>query len=323
MPSEQTSWVSSPSPVAIDNINTITTQTNPFYIMRVNEMEVTRLTTHRNLSLATTGVTPMISHGPPAEVIDTSGPLRHPVGRSSAPRKNNRIPTGSRPPNAFVLFRSWCIENRYVSASVETNPIVLSKIIGLVWNNMSDDAREAWHVRAKAALGDQRQISFKFRSVHARGKNRTEKRRRKRGTGANIDAMRCAKIAELLVEGKKGKELEANIHEFDLTHVPEVVIRFEAPLTAQMYSQSSSAAAARAETQSSPSPDLQYTSTTVNTPMSRNTTPSPSSRELSNPPNLCPTNHCGRSLTAHIAQPTQYPLPQEAERSWVSTHIFP
>jgi hypothetical protein len=46
---------------------------------------------------------------------------------------------------------------------------------------------------------------------------------------------RCAKIAELLVKGKKGHELDAAIQEFDRHHVPEVVTRFEAPITAGMY----------------------------------------------------------------------------------------
>jgi hypothetical protein len=46
---------------------------------------------------------------------------------------------------------------------------------------------------------------------------------------------RCAKIAELLVEGKKGVELDVAIHEFDKTHVPEIITRFEAPITARAF----------------------------------------------------------------------------------------
>jgi hypothetical protein len=55
------------------------------------------------------------------------------------------------------------------------------------------------------------------------------------------DQKRCAKIAELLVKGKKGQELDAAIQEFDRHHVPEIVTRFEVPLTARMYRRSSSA----------------------------------------------------------------------------------
>ena len=36
------------------------------------------------------------------------------------------------------------------------------------------------------------------------------------------DVKRCEKIAEFLVEGKKGEELDAAIQKFDRTHVPVV-----------------------------------------------------------------------------------------------------
>jgi hypothetical protein len=55
------------------------------------------------------------------------------------------------------------------------------------------------------------------------------------------DIKRCEKIAQLLVEGKKGHDLENAIQEFDKYHVPEVVTRFEAPITARSYRRSSSA----------------------------------------------------------------------------------
>ena len=55
------------------------------------------------------------------------------------------------------------------------------------------------------------------------------------------DLKRCAKIAQLLIEGKKGADLDIAIQEFDKSHVPEVVTRFEAPITARHYRRSSSA----------------------------------------------------------------------------------
>ena len=77
---------------------------------------------------------------------------------------------------------------------------------------------------------------------------------------------RCAKIAQLLVEGKKGQELEEAIQEFDRTHVPEVVTRFEAPITARSYRRSSSAPIDQPETKkpflsASPEPPRRIRST--------------------------------------------------------------
>jgi len=49
------------------------------------------------------------------------------------------------------------------------------------------------------------------------------------------------KIAQLVVEGKKGDELNAAIQEFDKHHVPEISIRFETPINADSFRCSSSA----------------------------------------------------------------------------------
>ncbi|KAF5334590.1 hypothetical protein D9758_018429 [Tetrapyrgos nigripes] len=61
--------------------------------------------------------------------------------------------------------------------------------------------------------------------------NPPKKKRKVRELGTK-DLKRCAKIAQLLVEGKKGSALDSAIIEFDKTHVPEpVVARWEKPIT--------------------------------------------------------------------------------------------
>lgn len=155
----------------------------------------------------------------------------------SKKKPDDHIP---RPPNAFILFRSSFIKGQHVPTEVETNHSTLSKIIGLTWKNLRDDERQLWHSRAKAALDEHKRKfpQYAFRPTQGRGKGGTEKRK-VREVGPK-DHKRCAKIAELLVEGKKGQELDAAIQEFDKHHVPEIVTRFEAPLTARMYRRSSS-----------------------------------------------------------------------------------
>ncbi len=164
----------------------------------------------------------------------------HPLRRTTAHRRRkapNHIP---RPPNAFILFRSSFIKSRHVSTEVETNHSTLSKIIGLTWQNLSEAERQKWHAQAKLALDEhKRQFpQYSFRPVHTKSKGGASERRKLREVGPK-DQKRCAKIAELLVCGKKGHELEEAIQEFDKHHVPEIVTRFDTPMTANTYTSTS------------------------------------------------------------------------------------
>ncbi|KAF8063272.1 hypothetical protein FPV67DRAFT_235120 [Lyophyllum atratum] len=184
--------------------------------------------------------------GPPPLVDPSDFILFPPTNACPPPRKpahskkkpEDHIP---RPPNAFILFRSSFIKGQHVPTEVETNHSTLSKIIGLTWKNLPEDERLFWHSKAKAALEEHKRKfpQYAFRPTQSRNKGATEKRK-VREVGPK-DHKRCAKIAELLVEGKKGQELDEAIQEFDKHHVPVVVTRFEAPLTARMYRRSSSA----------------------------------------------------------------------------------
>ncbi|KAG6852514.1 hypothetical protein C0991_011281 [Blastosporella zonata] len=167
--------------------------------------------------------------------MDDAPPPRKPAHSKKKPE--DHIP---RPPNAFILFRSSFIKSQHVSTEVETNHSTLSKIIGLTWKNLPNDERLLWHAKAKAALDEHKRRfpQYAFRPTQTRHKGSPEKRK-VREVGPK-DHKRCAKIAELLVNGKKGQELDEAVQEFDKHHVPEVVTRFEAPLTARMYRRSSS-----------------------------------------------------------------------------------
>ncbi|KIK97197.1 hypothetical protein PAXRUDRAFT_825171 [Paxillus rubicundulus Ve08.2h10] len=173
-------------------------------------------------------------------ILFPSSPSESSVRRPahSKKRAEDHIP---RPPNAFILFRSSFIKSQHVSTDVETNHSTLSKIIGLTWQNMPHDERQIWHAKAKKALEEHRKKwpQYAFRPSHGKTKGAAEKRKVREVEPK--DMKRCAKIAELLVEGKKGADLDAAIQEFDRTHVPEVVTRFEAPVTASSYRRSSSA----------------------------------------------------------------------------------
>ena len=168
-------------------------------------------------------------------------PLESSTGarRSGHSRKKpvNHIP---RPPNAFILFRSSFIKSQHVSSEVETNHSTLSKIIGLTWKNLPNEERQIWHARAKIALEEHKRKFplYAFKPVHNKPRGVPAEKRKVREVGLK-DHTRCAKIAELLVRGKKGQELEEAIQEFDKNHVPEIITRFEAPITANNYALSS------------------------------------------------------------------------------------
>ncbi|KAF8657842.1 hypothetical protein AX16_002158 [Volvariella volvacea WC 439] len=182
---------------------------------------------------------------PPAEEASKSSSQRRTTHTKKKPE--NHIP---RPPNAFILFRSSFIKSQHVSTEVETNHSTLSKIIGLTWQSLPEKERQVWHEKAKAALEEHKRKYPKYafrplqnrsvRGVGAGGGGGGTGEKRKVREVEPKDLKRCAKIAELLVSGKKGEELNAAIQEFDKHHVPEIVTRFEAPITARQYRRSSS-----------------------------------------------------------------------------------
>ncbi|KAI1785962.1 hypothetical protein LXA43DRAFT_1065447 [Ganoderma leucocontextum] len=199
-------------------------------------------------------VTPGTFNDPPSPTDSMEALLFPATEGSGAPRRaahakkkpENHIP---RPPNAFILFRSSFIKNQHVSSEVETNHSTLSKIIGLTWQNLPHEERQVWHAKAKSALEEHKRKfpQYAFRPLHTKGKTPTEKRKVREVEPK--DLKRCEKIAQLLIEGKKGAALDVAIQEFDKHHVPEVVTRFEAPITARHYRRSSSA----------PAPDTEHT----------------------------------------------------------------
>ncbi|KAF8635756.1 hypothetical protein AX15_000366 [Amanita polypyramis BW_CC] len=145
-----------------------------------------------------------------------------------------------RPPNAFILFRSSFIRGQHVSPEVETDHSTLSKIIGLTWQNLPEKERQVWHEKARVAKEEHRRRfpGYTFRP-NMKGRNGKTGRRTVREVFPK-DVKRCAKIAELLVKGKKGEELDVAMQEFDKYHKVEIVTKFEEPITAQQFARSSS-----------------------------------------------------------------------------------
>jgi hypothetical protein len=154
-----------------------------------------------------------------------------------------------RPPNAFILFRSSFIRSQHVSPGVETDHSTLSKIIGLTWQNLPEKERQVWHEKARIAKEEHRRRfpGYTFRP-NAKAKSGKGGKRTVREVFPK-DMKRCAKIAELLVKGKKGDALDSEMQEFDKHHKMEIVTKFEEPITAQQFARCSSAPALERESE--------------------------------------------------------------------------
>ena len=116
----------------------------------------------------------------------------------------------------------------------------------MTWQNLPNDERQAWHIKAKEAQEEhkRRWPQYAFRPVT----NKAQKKKRRVRETEPKDMKRCEKIVELLCNGKKGDDLKHAVKDFDKSHVPEFITRFEAPITERAYRRSSSA----------PLPDTDY-----------------------------------------------------------------
>ncbi|TFK46484.1 hypothetical protein OE88DRAFT_1739376 [Heliocybe sulcata] len=130
-----------------------------------------------------------------------------------------------RPPNAFILFRSSFIRAQHVTEKIEGNRSTLSKIIGKYWKALPREEREVWEAKAVKAQADHRKKYPDWRfspgtNALAKVKDGPRKRNNRKGRGEAEEEersreKRCAKIADLLAQGRTGSDLEVAIQEYD------------------------------------------------------------------------------------------------------------
>lgn len=141
-----------------------------------------------------------------------------------------------RPPNAFILFRSSFIRSQQVPEKVEGNHSTLSKIIGKYWKTLPREEREVWEAKALVAQAEHRKrypdwrfrpganalaklkvkdgpgIANRKRSTQSTKKGRGNAESKKKNKSKDE---RCSMIADLLVEGKTGAELESALRNWE------------------------------------------------------------------------------------------------------------
>ncbi|KAI8983342.1 hypothetical protein BD414DRAFT_548346 [Trametes punicea] len=119
-----------------------------------------------------------------------------------------------RPRNAFMIFRSaYCLDVK--QSQVEHDHRMISKILGQVWQNLDPEKKEYYQ---QLAAEEKRVHSMMYPHYRFSPRQRTEKPK-KRNVKRNglTDKQRCEEVARLLLEGKGGDELKAEVDKFDLS----------------------------------------------------------------------------------------------------------
>ncbi|KAI6133398.1 high mobility group box domain-containing protein, partial [Pisolithus croceorrhizus] len=149
-----------------------------------------------------------------AELASMPIPPSRGTSRNKSP---NHIP---RPRNAFMLFRSAFAAAQKIRTTVEHDNRHITRIIAHCWNRLSDADKRVWREKAAAekALHAIKYPNYRFSPV---GRATKPIKRNVRRNGIE-DKMRCEKVADLLLAGKSGEELEDAVKQIDMSLKAEV-----------------------------------------------------------------------------------------------------
>ncbi|KAG2160159.1 uncharacterized protein EDB93DRAFT_42643 [Suillus bovinus] len=120
-----------------------------------------------------------------------------------------------RPRNAFMLFRSAFAAAQKIGTNIERDNRHITRIIAHCWNRLSESEKQVWRNKAatEKAVHAMKYPNYRFHPV-LRAKKPTKRRVQRNGTK---DKRRCEQVAELLLAGKHGEELEVAVKEIDDT----------------------------------------------------------------------------------------------------------
>ncbi|KAI0638954.1 hypothetical protein C8Q77DRAFT_19525 [Trametes polyzona] len=158
---------------------------------------------------ASAGVSPSPSPGPSSANSRSKSKSKAPSRRDA--KGPNYIP---RPPNAFMLFRSEACP-RVKASQVENDHRIISKILGRVWRDMDEASKLPYK---QLALEKKREHARLYPNYRFAPQQRTEKPK-KRNVKRNgpADMQRVDVVASLMLEGKGGDALKAEVEKFDIS----------------------------------------------------------------------------------------------------------
>jgi len=120
-----------------------------------------------------------------------------------------------RPRNAFMLFRSAFAAAQKIGTNIERDNRHITRIIAHCWNRLSESEKQVWRNKAatEKAVHAMKYPNYRFHPV-LRAKKPTKRKVQRNG---KEDKRRCEQVAELLLAGKHGEELEVAVKEIDDT----------------------------------------------------------------------------------------------------------
>ena len=125
-------------------------------------------------------------------------------------RKEGHIP---RPPNAFMVFRSW-LWNKDNLKSIERDNRNVSRIAGRYWNELSEAERAPFRSMAEEAKARHAQLYPEYRySPGSQKKPKVTQRRSQRST--EVENEKCNKVVDLLLGGLTSRDLAKHLGELD------------------------------------------------------------------------------------------------------------
>ncbi|KAJ7642300.1 hypothetical protein B0H17DRAFT_1148832 [Mycena rosella] len=133
-----------------------------------------------------------------------------PPPKSRRGRPANHIP---RPRNAFMIFRSEFLAKQKISKSVEVDHRHISRIVGILWNELPEDGKTVFRVKAELEKLEHQRLHPDYRFTPTVRAQKPLKRKVQRN-GAK-DLTRCREVAGLLMAGKQGHELEKAVMDLD------------------------------------------------------------------------------------------------------------
>ncbi|PVF97835.1 hypothetical protein CPB86DRAFT_815270 [Serendipita vermifera] len=118
-----------------------------------------------------------------------------------------------RPPNAFILFRSDLVARKAVPTSLEADHSTISKIIGVCWRTLPARQRKRWEQKALEAKAAHKAQYPDYRYTPVHRKNGPTRKKAKKEQ--KKDDARCEELAQMLLSGSKGADLEARVRKLD------------------------------------------------------------------------------------------------------------
>ncbi|KAJ8075772.1 hypothetical protein PM082_021402 [Marasmius tenuissimus] len=147
----------------------------------------------------------------PSFFIESPSTSNYPSKTTSSTRGRTSPSHIPRPRNAFMIFRSEHCSQSKISRSVEHDHRHISRIIGHLWNKLPEDKKEVYRQKAER---EKFEHTMKYPNYRfAPGVRERKPVRRKVKRNGSKDLLRCKQVAELLMEGKQGNDLEVALIE--------------------------------------------------------------------------------------------------------------